>query len=636
MNRREWTTLLAILAGKLVLQIALLKAGFFAVSGDDYLRALIAAEWANAPFFAPEDFGRPSILWLPAPFWFAGVSNWITGDVWLAPIIANLVFGLAGITAVYFLTRQLFGSVEAAIAAMLAAILPWHAWMSLSALADPPYQVATIVALLLLVRWEQGDRKNHKLLFGSSAALFFGAMCRPEAWLFASAFAAYLAWVFLREKQLRLVVTIAAALPFVFVLFWMVHNYRLHGNPTEFVDEARSSMSRETSEGDSVLSRVALFPILLILVSPILTLIAAGWVGWSVYRKRLRERPLVIYLVVSSLAFVLLVAGFVAGMGTNTTPQRFVVVFALLAIPIATTALVHARRRLISLAVFAAVVLWSLAGVFRYPDDFRGEAEAGRILREIVAEGDVVMTEDNFLAAHGIVPDDIFFRIRSQCRDWAIKAMSDYPDNFPLKVRDDCLWQADVVERKNREALESGNVRIIIARSAEALDRLPSGFNWVANGGGYGIFVKNGEPLITDRLELNTPTEIEFGPDLQLIGYTLDDRMFPSYVDLSWRLGSSGTPESIQLHFVGAATTETTHSPFHPALLRDDELTTRIPFPGPREIAPGRYRIELHTSGQNTTLGEEWIVPMKRDALKAFLSGENRDIGMLIRVLVSL
>ena len=92
---RDWLILAAILVGKLALQLLLLGAGFFAVSGDDYLRALIAAEWAQDPFFAPEDFGRASILWLPLPFWTAGVSNWIVGDVWLAPIVANLLFGLS-------------------------------------------------------------------------------------------------------------------------------------------------------------------------------------------------------------------------------------------------------------------------------------------------------------------------------------------------------------------------------------------------------------------------------------------------------------------------------------------------------------------------------------------------------------
>ena len=236
--------------------------------------------------------------------------------------------------------------------------------MSLSALADPPYQVAILVAFLGLIRWEQSERTARKWLFTASIALFFGAMCRPEAWLFASAFAAYLGWIFLFEKRLRWTVATAAAIPFLFVLFWMIHNYRLHGNATEFVGEARSSMARESGEGDSIFSRLALFPILLVLISPIVTIVAGGSLGLRILRKKLPESPVSGYLFISALAFVLLVAGFVAGMGTNTTPQRFVVIFALLLCPIAASILTSWRPAA-AVGVFALTMIWSLAGVFR-------------------------------------------------------------------------------------------------------------------------------------------------------------------------------------------------------------------------------------------------------------------------------
>ncbi|MEM7012392.1 MAG: glycosyltransferase family 39 protein, partial [Verrucomicrobiota bacterium] len=533
---------MAILAGKLVLQLALLKAGFFVVSGDDYLRALIAEEWANDPFFVPNDFGRASILWLPAPFWFSGIFHALIGDVWLAPIIANLIFGLGGVAAIYVLTQRLSGATEAALAAIFVAILPWHSWMSLSALADPPYQVGVITAMIALIVWEKSKRANHRWLFGSAGALFFACMCRPEAWLFASAFAAYYALLFLRVKQLRMVLAVAAIIPFLFVFYWLIHNYQLHGNPTEFVDEARSSMSRETEKGDSIFGRIALFPILLVLVSPILTIISCYWTAKRLYKRELCPSPLLVYIGIVALAFLLLIGGFAAGMGTNTTPQRFVVIFAMLLIPVATSALLKHRKRVLTLGVFGIAVLWSLLGVFRFPDDFRAEAELGRAVRSLIQEGDIVLTEDNFLASHQISPPNMFERIRSQCRDWAVKAMSNQPAAFPLNVREDCVWNAETVTEKSRSALERGDVRIILARKTQTLDLLPDNFVYESSAGGYGIFVKS-EGLVGVN---SNPVPIEDKPKLG--SFEIDNAIFAKFVDINWSVQTKSS-QSIKLVF---------------------------------------------------------------------------------------
>ena len=143
-----------------------------------------------------------------------------------------------------------------------------------------------------------------------------------------------------------------------------------------------------------------------------------------------------------------------------------------------------------------------------------------------------------------------------------------------------------------------------------------------------------GEPLKSAAAEPDTPLKTDIG----LTGYTIGRGMFPAHVDLTWDFDSSEPPESIRLQFEGPAAAESTHAPFHPAILRAGakKLTTRLPFPGPREIEPGRYQIKLVVGEKTADLGEAYLVPMKRDALKAFLTGQNRDIGMLLRVLISL
>lgn len=653
-SKRDSIILAAILLLKLGLQVALIKAGFFAVGGDDYLRQLIGHEWSQAPFFASEGLGRPSILWMPAPFWFYGMANWLVGDIWLAPVAVNLVFGLAGVAAIFALTKRLAGTFEASLAAILAAGLPWHVWMSVSALADPPYQVAMIVGLLLLIRWEQTDRTHHKWLFGSSAAMLFGTMVRPEAWLFACAFGAYLGWIFLRDKSLRWIAFAAAALPFLFVLVWMVHNYRIHGNPAEFLGEARSSMDREVNEVDSLPIRIALFPVLLVVISPLITTIALAWLGVRGFRRQIQGRDWASFLIVLGSAFLILILGLVFGLGTNTTPQRFVVIFALLLCPVAAIALgtLWRNSRLISkiagAGLFSLALLWGLSGSFRYPDDFRDQAEAGQALREILDSGQVagdglILTEDNLLAAHGILPQNLFDRVRVQCRDWAVKSMSNHPERFPLSLRDDCVWSAETAEQKTREALASGEVGVILARREEALDLIPEEFRWAGSGGGIGIFV-----FVSGSSQVQTP---EGSEGISLKSFQVGPGVFPRHIETVWKIDRTPAPGlAIKIRYLdsddGSVIKEVSHAAFHPAYFRGPspgarEFAYRIPFPEPEDIAPGFYDLEISFEGEGADsaaagLGSAWVVPSKRDALKAFVNGSNRDLGMLIRVLMSL
>src|SRR5438045_7803076 len=59
--------LLAVLAGKGAASFAVLHAGFYALSDDDFSRVVIAERFAVAPSLDPS-----GTSWLPLPFWLTG------------------------------------------------------------------------------------------------------------------------------------------------------------------------------------------------------------------------------------------------------------------------------------------------------------------------------------------------------------------------------------------------------------------------------------------------------------------------------------------------------------------------------------------------------------------------------------
>ena len=116
----------AILLLKLIWQGVVLNHGFVSSSGDDFLRALVAYEWAKEPFFAATDFGFASVLWLPQHFWLVGAVLRIYPDLWLAPIMVSLFFAMASLFMLYQVTSYLFGEKIGLIAIILTGFLPWH------------------------------------------------------------------------------------------------------------------------------------------------------------------------------------------------------------------------------------------------------------------------------------------------------------------------------------------------------------------------------------------------------------------------------------------------------------------------------------------------------------------------------
>src|SRR5262245_2656053 len=241
-----------LLALKLLLAGALLHAGFVALSGDEFLRALIAQEWARRPFLLSTEFDTASSLWLPLPFWLNGAILRIVPRLSLVPVSVNVTLSLGGLLYLCGIARRLFDHTAGLLTVILVAALPWHVWLSISGMAEIPLLFFLSAAFYYLCRWETQPAARWALLSGLAA--LGGTMVRPEGWLYAVPLSARFATDGLRTRRWSLLV--AAAAPWGFVGCWLLFNYVAYGEPWHFIHLSRGNFQRETVDVDSIVVRL--------------------------------------------------------------------------------------------------------------------------------------------------------------------------------------------------------------------------------------------------------------------------------------------------------------------------------------------------------------------------------------------
>lgn len=662
-----WLVLLGVV--KAAVSVALLSAGFFVITGDDLLRSLIAHDWAMEPFFVASlaDYGYAAVTWMPLHLWIVGLAQILVGDLWVGHVAVSLVFGVLAITALFFVGLRCFDLATACLASLMALTLPWHSWMSLSGLADTTYQTAVFGALLLLsVASTASPHRRARLELASAVVLLAANMIRPEAWLFSAGVAAYLAWSMFREGTFELARAAAALLPFLFVGYWFLHNYQVSGDALHFLRGSRQFLVYEAAEADSLLVRMVFFPALLFVVSPLVALCGAAALASAKIRRRVVGPPLLAVYAPAALAFGLLMGSVVAGgLGTNTSPQRFVVIFSMLLCPLAAYALMTVWRRGSVSARGAASVMAGLViaahlfGAFRFPRSFDDEVAAGRYLARLARGGDLrptdrLFTEEEFLLTHEIAPESFLDRQLSLSSMWAVEVASNLPDRFALSLTEECNWDAGRSIRSAQRHWNADTGRIFLARGTAALDRVPSTHGFVGFAGAFGVFSDRDLPAPAEP-EVSDAVATVVSEGVELLAAVVDPAFLPRFIDTHWNFDDRSTRvtefDVSYLGDDGAVVHAERYPAFHPSFLamnvdRDRGAAGRAPapffrrisFPMANEIPPGRYRVQVADDRGQVLFTTEavWVIPSKRAALRGFVSGANRDPRLLLRVLMAL
>ncbi|MFQ5893784.1 MAG: ArnT family glycosyltransferase, partial [Nitrospinota bacterium] len=614
------------------------------------------------PFLVSTAFGRASTLWLPLQFWITGAVLRVYQDLWLVPVLLNLAFSLATLALLYAIATMLFDHRHGLVTVCLVGAVPWYSWLSISGMAEIPLVFFTVVGLHFFFQWEA--RPDQWRLLLSATALLLATMVRPEGWFYALLFCALLGWKAVREgwAASRLALFSAMIIPFAFVVFWLTFNYVALGGFLRFIEESQQSYQWEMASYDSWPIRLLQFPFLLFVVSPTLALLLpAGLLGvWYASDRGVR-----LYATFVAGGLGLLMLAGLSGLGTNSTPQRYVVSVLVLAAPLIAHLIVPylARpgwRRLVWM-FFGLYVAGGLAFGFNFSQEFFDEARVGHFLRTLRAtgaleKGHLIVTDwglARLVGSTSSAEDHARFLVDR----WALQVLGPSPEAI---VDSDSLgkaFAAPLGPKPLDELFRGRRVQVIVIKSPGLMSHVPPSYRKTLQIGRYRLFVPLDSsvqvpdpppPPLTHRLSA------PLGHDLTLAGYSLDSFFTSRVVRFIIQGEDFSSTATDDLHLsVSLATTDAVAQTTRFYRIRDflphlphsaSAVEVPMDFRGDFELPPGHYRISLsitdhrepHVGPPAVVLGPIALIKSKRDVVKRAIAGTLTDYGSLLKVLLSL
>jgi hypothetical protein len=251
-NWAELRDVALVLTVKALITAYVLRAGFTAISDDDFSRVVIAQDFAHAPRLDPS-----GTSWLPLPFWITGSAMAVFGRTLGVARAVAVLQGLASAVLVHRAGRWVgIGRVGALLAAIIASAVVT------SALLGASFQPEALTSGLVVLGAAAATRLDGSRPILGATALAAACLCRYEAWPAGAAFAAFCAWH--RRPG-------AAALAVAAPIAWIVHGGLTHGDALFFahrVGAYRSALGIHESTWEALIG----YPRLLAVHEPALLL----------------------------------------------------------------------------------------------------------------------------------------------------------------------------------------------------------------------------------------------------------------------------------------------------------------------------------------------------------------------------
>jgi Dolichyl-phosphate-mannose-protein mannosyltransferase len=312
---RSLAATLGVGALKLLVSLALLAAGFRAVSDDDYARVVIAQRFAELPRLDPS-----GTSWLPLPFWVYGAGFRLLGVGLGAARVTAVILGVLSVLLLLGAARKLgAGRVGAVTAALVAGLFPWSAWLGAATVPEAPAAALMVYALATLATATLRDRAL------GAVAVAAACFCRYEAWPVAFGFAAFTTYDAARARAdakhgaadathgaatARHVATllVIAAVALGPVVLWLLHGTFVHGD-TLFFWKRVAGYRHALGESAPLVARLLAVPRSLFGEEPEL------WLGLALVLPSLRRPSYLRPALVSALLLAFLAAGELSGGG---------------------------------------------------------------------------------------------------------------------------------------------------------------------------------------------------------------------------------------------------------------------------------------------------------------------------------
>lgn len=553
---REYLILAILISIKLAFQILVVNSGYKWLSSDDYCRTVKSFEWLENPVIN-------SGVWLTPHFWVTGSIMLFVKDLFLAATLTNVIFSTATVYYFYKISLFVFDKKTAILSTLIFAFFPFQVWLSLSGLPESIHFFFIIAGIYYAILYKKNDGRLKDLIL-ASIMFMFGNMFRYEGWLFSIVFVIYVFYIEIvmkKNEQKNYISLIISVFSLLTIVWWLFQNLIDYGSFTYFASETNKIF--EDYGGIKVLQKFIQYPIFIFYIAPITSFFAIK-VSYECIRGFLKKKDNVSLL--SILAFfniaqlVLLMLQGLFGTGGTNMISRYIVINALLFIPLAVWQIFNFRKW-IAATLFALIIVGNVVWSFNYPNPFREDTyEAGRLIRDRI--------EKNYIRNEESV---YFEEIEGYYDVFAVQTISNNPSkfifgNFPVlkneegkKNKKSRLSNEEINILDIKSYLEKNKISLAIVKSDSYADKLKKLNFKNEEIGDYKIFyIRNLESNINDSsitvladkiIDLKKyQNTLNFNKTIAIKEVVLDNTNFgfnPQTVSIKWASTSKSILDSI-------------------------------------------------------------------------------------------
>jgi hypothetical protein len=552
---------------KFLFQFILLESGYRWLSADDFSRTVISYEWIKEPKIY-------SGVWLSPHFWLNGLFMFFIKDIMIAAGLVSVIFSAISLYYFYKVVELSFNKQIAIISSVIFCVFPFQAWLSMSGLPESTYFCFVIAGIYYFIKWYQDNLSRNLIL--SAVMLAFSNGFRYEGWLFSFTLIilTLLVSFFPKRKSVyeefpseetitnkfnyKIIARnfLISCISVTTIIWWLLQNYFDTGDALFFMSETAKIYEQFNNAG--FLQKFVQYPTFIFYIAPLTTVFSFKVIYENIKSKGLSAEKL--FVIFNLIQLLMLMAQGLIGTGGTNMISRYIVINAILLIPLAVKQALELRKLFTSLAL-ASFIIVNVIWCFYFPQPYREDTfEVGYLLKGLIENKSITENEKVFFEE-----DPGYLDI------WAIKSLSNHPDKivqgiFPLakqqekgkkkknKLTDEEL---NILEIKNY--LEKNNINTAIVRSDGYTDKLKKLSLRNEQIGDYQIFyLKEQTSNINDSSvssfasKINSPKDnpnlINFGQIIGLLNFAIDNTNFglnPQTVTLEWTAADKGMLDSI-------------------------------------------------------------------------------------------
>lgn len=552
---------------KLIFQIILIESGYRWLSADDFSRTVISYEWMKEPKIY-------SGVWLSPHFWLNGFFMFFIKDIMIAAGLVSVIFSAISLYYFYKVVEISFNKQTAIISSVIFCVFPFQAWLSMSGLPESTYFCFIIAGIYYFILWYRDNLTKNLVLSAVMFALSNGF--RYEGWLFSFTLIVLTLLIsfFPRRKSVYeefpsedltarrfnfKIITrnlLISCISLITIIWWILQNYFDNGDALFFMKETAKIYDQFNNAG--FLQKLVQYPTFIFYIAPLTTVFSFKVIYENIKSKELSLEKLFVLFNLVQLLF-LMAQGLVGTGGTNMI-SRYIVINAILLIPLAVKQALEFRKLFTSIALGSFIIV-NVIWCFYFPQPYREDTfEVGYLLKSQIENKSIAENEKVFFEE-----DPGYLDI------WAIKSLSNSPDKivqgiFPIskqqekskkkkgKLTDEEL---NILEIKNY--LEKNNISTAIVRSDGYTDKLRKLSLKNEQIGDYQIFYLkehtsnlNDSTVSSFAKKINSPENnselLNFGQVIGLSNFAIDNTNFglnPQTVTLEWTATNEGLLDSI-------------------------------------------------------------------------------------------